>query len=1116
MVTSLHTHSRYSVLDGLSNIPQLVKRAKELGMESLALTDHGTISGAIEFYQECQKQDIKPILGSEVYLVEDLQKARDEKQRHSYHLVLLAENDIGWSNICKITTLANQNYYYKPRVDLDILRQHKEGIIVLTACLHGFVTYHLFDHIKKELNADGQEVSLLKDPANISKAYEHVKSLKEIFGINHLFLEVQDATLPEQKLCNPRIRKLAEDLGLKTVATQDAHYVLKEDAESHTILKAIAFGQSAIDSSGNGFGAPEFYLKTKSEWLDNNSTLLEEEVDRTNEIAARCNVKLELGKPRLPRFPLIDNQSAIDILRSKSSKRLKELGVSKVYQDRLNKELSIIEGAGIADYFLLVEDVISWAKSQNILINNARGSVGGSLLAFLLGITSVDPIKYNLIFERFYSVDRKDLPDIDLDFAKDRRDEVIQFIKNKYGQDRVAQLVTFSTLAARAVLKDVFRVAGIDFDTSNCITDLVPAKSEEHGAIELADAIRLNPKLAEYANNDQEFDILKDGKILRRTSYKKLFDIALKLEGSIRGVGKHAAAVIILDKSFMDSDIPLIKPAGDDDLIVGYDMESVDKLGLLKLDILGLTTLSVVNTALGLIEKRHHIKLNMHTLPLDDKKTYQFLSEGRTEGVFQLETSLGKSWAKKVKPQNISEIADLISLIRPSVLDLGLADEYIKVKHKEKEPYYLDPTLKPILQKTHGVCVYQEQLMEICHKIAGLTLVESNVVRRAVGKKKPEELKKWKERFVVGATKTIGQDKAEKVWEWLEAAGGYGFCAAHGVGYGLLAYQTAYLKANYPVEFICANLIHAKDKANQQQTPQDVIAKFINDAKLYDINIVPPSLEYKNIYFEIMNNSTIAFGLSSIKNVGASACEKLKHLQKLNSLEELLLTAKTLKLNKQVVVALISCGVLDYLKAPRKLMLQQFELINELSTKEYEAWTKNPINILKFIEWLTTLTRDELKQKIGMAPNKNRVEKLKELLVKFQNIPSQDSIAQILSWEEEYLGIAISGDLADLRDQNSNMTCIELTKPSIDKKQQIRLCVTLQEIKEITVKRGKSAGKPMAFLKVSDSTYTLDNVVMFTETYLKYKNLINVGDVVVLKGKISDKGSLMINILQKI
>ena len=1113
-IVHLHNHSSHSFLDGQASVKKMVARAKELGLDSLAITNHGNIFAWVEFYQECKKAGIKPILGCEFYLTDD----HDHKHRHAHHLVVLPENEVGLSNIIKLTTLANRHSYYKPRIDLKNLEEHKEGLIVLTACMHGPVSYWLFD---KMTWAKKGEESQLKEAANIPEAYRFANELKRILGPRNLYLEVQDGGIPEQKIINKRIRQMAGEMGLNTVATQDAHYVLKEDATAHGFLKAMAWGQSGVPEGESGFSTEEFYLKNREIVLDG-TDIRTEEVDRTREIADRCNADLALHQMRLPQHPDVKDESSVEVLKRKLREgwtRRKIQDPNGEYVARVKHELDDIEQAGLADYFLIVSDITDYCRDNGVMLGPSRGSAGGSLVSFLLGITQLDPIKYGLIWERFYNAGRKgSMPDIDTDVEKARRDEVIAYIRERFGENRVAQLVTLSSLGAKAVLRDTFRVAGIDENTKNIISGLVPAKNEDHASISLAEAIAAVPKLKEYSEDETPIEIKRGGEVIRTTSWKELFDIAGRLEGCYKTSGVHAAAVVIADDDFDLAGVPLVKGSRKEELICGWDMDAVDAFGLLKVDILGIATLDVLKTALKLVAKRHKMKIDdpqqfLLDLDLTDQKVFDLLAEGQTQGIFQLESNLGKSWTKKCKPQSVEEIAELTAIIRPACLDTGMADNYAEIKAGKQEPSYIHPILEDILEPTKGILLYQEQVMAICQKVAGMDLKEADMVRKVVAKKKPEELREKKVKFMEGAKPKVGEKIADEIWGWIEKQAGYGFNKSHAVGYGLLSYWTAWMKANYYVEFMCANLMHAKDRAGTGRTPQEFIAQVVNDGKLHDVDVVPPRLDRSEIDFHIMTPNMISFGFSHIKGVGASALKSVNACKKAENFTEFLTLAAENKMNRAVVEAFIASGVLDGFGMQRRQMKAQYDLWDSVTAKEREQLASYDGTLIQQLAALADEdTVEERKAQKIRIPNVKRREKLRELLADFKGDHRKDTVVQILQWEKFYLGATLSGSMADLSKAMSGAAnhCKQVGAGELAPKSRVELCVVVEDMRAVTVKRGATQGRQMAFVTVSDSSYTLDGCAAFPDTYDRMQEMgISVGDVVHISGSISDRGMII-------
>ena len=1067
----------------MCKIPEMVTKAKTLGMDALALTDHGNINGAIHFYKECQKQGIRPILGIESYLVEDVAEYREAKFRKAYHLTIFAENNIGWRNLIKLVTKSNSdsNFYYQPRIDFKELEAHKEGLIILSGCMNGIISSHLYDHLDKSGN--------ISQPKNILKAEAFVRRFLKIFDNKHFYLEVQDNGIPEQLEINKELRKIAAKYTLETVATIDAHYVNKDDSQAHTTFKCIGYHDGKA-----GYSTDEFYLKGYDDLVKLDFT--EREKLLTSEIAARCNVVIDLKKKRLPSYQFVpvgyDSKSYLRKLVDDGLNKL-NLSGNKVYADRVAKELADIELMGFSDYFLIVQDVLNWTKSQNILCGPGRGSAGGSLVSYLIGITGIDPIKYHLIWERFLNIGRIGLPDIDSDVPRSKRNLVLNYIRERFGRNNTAQLATYNKLAARAVLKDVFRVFEMPFEEANEITGLIPLKNDDHGQIDLDDAINKTPKLQEYERK-----------------HKAWFSIARKLEGCYKSLGTHASAVVIADQPFNDGEYPLSRSADSESLVFAWDMQSVDDLKLLKLDILGLSTLDIIHNTFDIIRSTRNISLSLDDIPLDDAGIFQIFEEGKTTSIFQLETQLGKTWSKAIKPKKLSEISDLIALIRPACLDGKLTEEYKLIKNGEKLPSYIIPELEPILRDTYSILVYQEQMLEICKQIAGMTLQEADDMRRVAAKKKPDELKAKETEFIQGCLKKgFSLETADKLWEWIKYQAGYSFNASHSLGYALLSYYTAYLKVYYPTAFLCANFINA---AYAQDSFAE-INKLVNDAKLFGIKIIPPKLGAGNTDFAVIDEKTIAFGLSALKGVGEKGLAKLLAVAKgVKDFDQLLQLIFAHKITRKVVEALIKSGALDDFQISRVQMMARYDLFDSLTDKERSFLFSN-----NYSSWFSTLKQmcDEEKcvdlKSQTKIPNSRRRETLRTLLSEFDRTKPFDGFIEKLTWEKFYLGIAVTGNEADMF--KSKTKCSDILNYG-GEGWDVELAVKLENIREIRTHKGK--GDLMAFLTGSDNTGQIDNIVVFPRSYARYKHTLEKDKVVRLYGAIDAKHSLIVERIERL
>lgn len=1091
----LNVHSKGSMLYGSADIDGIVERAKKLGQPALALTDYNNLYNAITFYREATQAGIKPIIGVDLYFCEDAAEHKLQRVRQVSHIVLLAENEIGFQNIARLVSKAHspEYFYYNPRVDFDLLNEYKEGVICLSgSTLDGVISCNLYD--KK---SDGEVVQ----PAALFKAEALTRRFIKVFGTDHFFLEVQNTGLPEQEDVNRRLRAIAAKYSLKTVATNNVHYTEPHDAEAHRTLLEMSAGKFNRATLTN-FEPEEYYLKSREE-ID----LLEEELDQSLVIAERCNFKIDLKKRRLPKYRFVpDGRDSMEYLVELANQKMRAIGINpdsgndvETYQNRLDRELADIAEMGFADYFLIVHDVVDWIRNQNIILGHGRGSAGGSLVSYVLGITEIDPLEYGLIWERFLNKGRGGLPDIDTDVPRSQRAKVLAYIKERFGSENVAQLVTLGSLQAKAILKEVFRVYEMPFDEANKITALIPAKNDEHIPITLQEAIDKVPELQAYYEQ-----------------YKPWFKVALALEGCYKSIGIHAAAVVISDVPFDESSYPLTR-AKDGNLIFGWDMNTVDSLSLLKLDILGLTTLDDIQVTMDLVKSRRGIELSRKSIPMDDAATWAMLSQGFTIGVFQIEKQLGRTWSKNLEPDNIEQLSDLVSLIRPGPMESNMHTFYRDVKMRGADPAYIHERLQPIMGNTFSALLYQEQVIEICKQLAGMSLIDADKVRKAMGKKKPEEMRQWKEQFVNGCVSNrIVPDTAEEIWGYIEKFAGYGFNKSHGVGYALLAYETAYLKANYTVEFLCAKLRHADSHPDKFEQ----MATLTYDAKLFDIEVLPPRLSNGNRDFDIINENQIAFGLSAVKGIGRGVISELvkiaKSVKTFDDFVWQIVTSKT-KISSSVVIALIKVGAFDDEGIDRVECLRRFRLLDALTPNEIATVAellKHQKGDKDWVRIVRALGDEEkvevVKERYGVKiPNSRRRNKIRELLDHYDQSDLFDSKAQKIAWEEHYLGISLSGSTADI--YNAKDKCVDLVKNGYaDRRFEISVCV--DGVREIITKKGD----PMAFVTAHDKSYLMDNIVVFPKIFNTSKALLEDGNVLKIKGKIDDRGSLIADRIERL
>ncbi len=891
----LHLHTEWSLLDGAIRLKDLFPLAKEYGYESVAITDHGALFGLIHFYELAKDYGIKPILGCEVYVAPGSRFDRKAKSAHEagYHLILLCENEIGYRNLLKLITLANfEGFYWKPRVDKELLRQYNEGLIALSACLHGEVPAAIIR---------GQK----------AKARELAKEYASIFP-GRFYLELQENGLPEQKIVNEALLELADELKLPLVATNDCHYLRAEDARVHDVLLCIQTNRVVTDENRMRFSTDKLYFASPEEMKERFSWC-PEAVENTLRIAERCQVELELGKHHFPRYPIPPGRTYEEVFEEKAragfEQRLAELkkwpglaASEKEYRQRLDYEIEIIKQKGFASYFLVVADFIAWAKAQGIPVGPGRGSAAGSLTAYAMGITNLDPIRYGLLFERFLNVERASLPDIDVDFCMRRREEVIRYVREKYGgRDYVAQIATFGQMKARAVVRDVGRALGMPYPQVDKIAKLIP----ETLGITLKEALAAEPRLRELVEKDEKV--------------RELISIAMALEGLPRHSSTHAAGVVISDAPITEY-CPLMK-GEEDEIVTQFDMKAVEKVGLIKFDFLGLKTLTIIDHCVRLVKEHYGVEIDLDRLPLDDEKTYELLRRGETDGVFQLESAGMKELLVRMRPSEFNDLIAILALYRPGPLESGMVDQYVKAKHGEIEVKYLLPQLEPILKETYGVIVYQEQVMKIAQVLAGYSLGEADILRRAMGKKKPEVMAAQKERFVKGAVERgIPEEKAVQIFDLMEKFAGYGFNKSHSAAYALVAYQTAYLKAHYPLCYMTALLSYEMGNTDQ-------VVKYVSVCKQMGLEILPPDINESEIGFAIKGDK-IRFGLAAVKNVGEGAIEEIIRARAegpFKSFEDFCLRVDLKKVNRRVIEALIKAGAFDSLGHTRAALMSVLE-----------------------------------------------------------------------------------------------------------------------------------------------------------------------------------------------
>ncbi|HUX35511.1 MAG TPA: DNA polymerase III subunit alpha [Candidatus Paceibacterota bacterium] len=1044
--THLHTHSHYSLLDGLTKIDELVKRVKELGMDSVAVTDHGTLYSAVEFYKKAKAAGIKPILGVETYVAPRDRFSQEPNEKY-YHLILLAKNNTGWKNLIKLVTKAHlEGFYYKPRVDKDLLREYHEGLIALSACYSGELARAILD------NKDSEKV---------------ITEYKEIFGPENYYIEIGHHTnfnpAWHEKVWNGLI-ELSKKTNTPLVATQDSHYLKPEDAEYHDILLAVQTGNK-IQDDGRMTMKLDDYSITSPEKMAELFKDIPEAVEESAKIAEKCNVTLELNKVLLPNFPIPSGQSANDYLRDLINKKIGERfspeEQTEAIKERLEYELGVITKTGFADYFLIVQDLISWAKTHGIAVGPGRGSAAGSLISYILDITEVDPIKYELIFERFLNPERIQMPDIDIDFADKRRDEVLAYARQKYGEDRVAQIITFGTMAARAAIRDAGRAMGIPYGFCDQVAKLIPFNPTQ-GMKE--------GWLAKCLENVDDFKNIYN----ENADAKRLIDAAMHLEGVVRHASVHACGTVI-SKDPLTDNVPLqFAPQDKNIIITQFEMHSVEDLGLLKIDFLGLKNLTIIEETVRLIKELYDEDIKITDLPLDDKKTFELLQKADTTGVFQLEGDGMRHYLKELVPTEFEDIVAMIALYRPGTLETGMVPRYIARKNKKEKVTYLHPKLEPILKKTYGVMLYQEQLMQVAREMAGFSFSEADTLRKAVGKKIKALLLEQQEKMVSGMVKNgIDKKMAKEIWKWFEPFARYGFNRSHAVCYALIGYRTAYLKAHYPEEFM-ASLFNA------EINDIDRIAVLFNEAKQKGIEVLTPDVNKSSVNFSPDENKTIRFGLLAIKNVGEAIVRAIID-DRLNrgdfrDFNDFLNRVQHKDLNKKSLESLIKCGALDSLGIERK---QALESIDE---------------ILRFSTLIKKGNQQSTQSLFGSAPA--------NMSFKFSKQVEPATTVEKLGWEKELLGFYLSDHpLNSFKERIEKLKLIKIEEArSKDKKNQVvKVAGTISEIKKILTKNGQ----PMIFAKIEDFSKEPLELVVFNDTLEKNLDIWKVNNIVAVKGKMS-------------
>ncbi len=1036
----LHTHSQYSLLDGACRLDRVIELAKEYKMPALAITDHGNMFGAAEFYKKATKAGVKPIIGMEAYIAGGSRFEKSPSQKYpdsGFHLILLAKNKIGYQNLIKLSTAGFlEGFYHRPRIDKEILREHSEGLIATGACLKGEVNWHLLHN-----NPD----------AALASALEY----NEIFGEGNYYLELQNHGIDKEKLLIPMITTIHKETKIPLVVTNDCHYLYQADAEAHDALLCIQTGKFVSDTDRMKYNTDQIYFKSPDEMAELFADY-PEALGNTVKIAERCNVEIEMGKLYLPGFEIPKTFTDIDdYLRDLTETGLKERyeKITNEIKERMDYELSVIKQMGYAGYFLIVKDFIDYARQVNVPVGPGRGSAAGSLVSYCLRITNIDPMKYSLLFERFLNPERISMPDIDIDFADRGREKIIEYVVKKYGKDNVCQIITFGTMAARAVVRDVGRVLSVPYSEVDKIAKMIPFTA----GITLESALVQNPDLKELYDND--------------VRVKKLIDLSKTLEGLTRHASTHAAGVVIAPSKLTDY-VPLFKGSRDE-ITTQFDMKIVEQIGLLKMDFLGLRTLTVIDDALTMIEENYSKKIDIDNIDLRDKKVYELFSRGDTVGVFQFESSGMRDYLRRLKPENLTDLTSMNALYRPGPLDSGMIDTYIERKKGAQAITFDHPKLEKILKETYGVIVFQEQVLHIANALAGYSMGKADILRKAMGKKQVELMAEQKKGFLSGCEKKkVSSKVAIQVFEQIETFARYGFNKAHATGYAYVAYQCGYLKVHYPEEFMAANMTSEMDSS-------DRIYKLMDECRRMKIKVVPPDINSSFKDFTVKNNQ-IRFGLLAVKNVGAGVVDAIIEAREkdgvFKSFPDFVSRVNLKSLNRRAVESLITAGAFDSLSGNRAQKVEVVERMLEFGHKVQVS--ANTVDL--FASEGTAIDRKEPE------------------MLDLKDWP----IMEKLSKEKEVLGIYVSGHPLDrFRSEVENFGTADTEKiANVLDGREVRFGGIISSLKLMNDKRGNQ----MAFATIEDFKGSAEAII-FSDCFEKGKNFISPDNIVMVTGRVSTR-----------
>ena len=1047
----LHCHTQYSMLDGAIRFKDLFGKCKEYGMDTVTITDHGSMFGALEFYVSAKKAGLKPIIGCEFYIAPKDRFKKGSKAAGDiayYHLVVLAMNNKGYANLMKLASIAQmEGFYYKPRIDKAILKECSEGLIALSACLHGEVPY------------------LIHKKNDFAGAERAAKEMVEIFG-DRFYLEIQENGIPEQTVANQGLLKLSQRLNIPLIASNDCHYLNKSDAYAHEVLLCIQTGKTMEDANRFHFSTDQLYFKSPEE-MQKAFAYCPEALQNTVTLAKRCNLDLQFGEHFFPIFPVYEGETLQSMFEKASRVGLEERLIvikeqgelspaqEKVYRDRLDIEIGVIQTMGFSGYFLIVADFILWSKAHNIPVGPGRGSGAGSLAAFCMKITDIDPITNGLIFERFLNIERQGMPDFDIDFCQERRGEVIEYVQKKYGgDDYVSQIITYGTMKARGVLRDVGRALAVPFSEVDKIAKLVPEKL----GITLPEALEQEPRLKDLQNRDPRI--------------KELIDVALILEGLPRHTSTHAAGVVVSPRK-MRTFLPVCRgPKGE--VLTQYAMKYTEMTGLIKFDFLGLKTLTVIERAIKLIQKVIGKRLNISTIPMDDIKTFDLLCKGDALGVFQLESSGMRELLVKMQPEVFSDLTALVALYRPGPLESGMVDDFVNTKHGKMVAKYPLPQLEPILRETYGVIVYQEQVMKIANVLANYSLGDADILRRAMGKKIAEVMDSEKGKFMEGAVKNnVPKDKAESVFDLMAKFAGYGFNKSHSAAYALISYQTAYLKAHYPAQFMAALL--SCDVSNT-----DKVVLYINECKDREIEVLPPDINESDRDFNVIDDR-IRFGLAAVKNVGDSALDSIIEERDkdgfYDSLEDFCRRVDSRKVNRRVIESLIKSGSFDSLEVKRS---QLFEILD------------------RAMEQALSAQKDKQSGQFSLFGLLPETDLKKNGSISLPDIPEWDQ-KKLLAAEKETVGFYITGHPLDAyRMDLKEITDGDLAVIGSSKNEHaVRVGGLIRTYKEHKSKKGDR----MAFITLEDLSSSIE-VIVFPNLFAETEHLLSEDEPIIVQGNL--------------